>query len=58
MTTKDAPQIIVQPNGLVIVCAYCVARAELARIQQQYPAQVSHSICEACVEALVPGLGR
>ena len=48
--TSVMPTEALQP--LYFPCAWCMPKAELIALNQQYPGQVSHTICESCAAKL------
>lgn len=46
MTTATNDRVVVEANGLVRICAYCVPRAR--RRELHYAHRVTDSICTSC----------
>ena len=46
MTTRAHPAIVIEPSGLVTMCAWCLTPAALAVFARTYT--ISHGLCDAC----------
>ena len=46
MTTADNTAVVVEANGFIRVCAWCLSAKRLAELTQQY--RCTHSLCPDC----------
>jgi len=49
MSDRTPTKTVIDPPGLIKVCAWCVPRARLVELSRE--SVVSHSLCTACAAA-------
>lgn len=51
MTTALNEKVVLEPNGLLKACSWCLSRERLDELNRDYV--VSHALCTACTARLV-----
>lgn len=41
------------PTTFLLLCSWCTPRTILDHLNRQYPGQISHGLCAACVDVML-----